>query len=740
MIRLSSSIPGRQRWEVPALRDRPKAAAAVERLLRGEAGLISAEANPLTGRVLLRHGTGLDNRQVREFLQAALDAVGLRETRARAPGGSRLSLAPPLVALGAGAFALKWLGPLAPPVLLATGVIAVSVVVITRGVSKREPGAGEKTSTLLRLYRYTRAHHPRLYLAVTCSVISKVLHFAPPLLIGQAVDLLISGVNPTLVGLGITTVMGQLMVLGGSVVVLWGAASALEYAYRYLWRNLSQEVQHELQLDAYAHVQRASMGFLENRSTGALATILNEDANQLEVFFNDAANDALQLATNVVAVGIAYLVLAPQVAWIALAPMPLVAWTSLRFRERVGPLYARARELAGVSDGHLVNNLSGITTIRSFTTEDYESRRVQQLSETYLAVNKEATRLNAAFTPTIRMIVITGFAATMIRAGMLVTLGVLSPGSYAFLIFLTQRFLWPMTILGQTIDLNQRAMASASRVLDLLDAPPATPGGGRSLPIEKVRGEITFNRVDFAYQGGARILDDFSLDIPAGKTVAFVGPTGAGKTTLIKLLLRFYELTSGRILLDGHDIRDLDTRALRRAVGLVSQDVFLFDGTIRDNIRYGSFNASDEAVRSAARMAEAEEFILRLPRGYDTVVGERGMKLSGGQRQRLCIARAILKDPPILVLDEATSSVDNETEAAIQRAIERMSKGRTVIMIAHRLSTVRNVDCIYVIDKQGRIIQRGRHDELVKKDGFYASLWRVQTGTATRGSTPPLKD
>jgi ATP-binding cassette subfamily B protein len=301
-------------------------------------------------------------------------------------------------------------------------------------------------------------------------------------------------------------------------------------------------------------------------------------------------------------------------------------------------------------------------------------------------------------------------------------------GVYSVLVFLTQRLLWPLTRLGTTLDLYQRAMASTTRVLNLLRTQERIEDGQESLPVEQVRGEVVFDDVLFSYVSDHLVtLRDLSFRVRAGETAAIVGATGAGKSTVVKLLLRFYDVDSGRICLDGHDIRTLRMRDLRQAIGLVSQDVFLFHGTVRDNIAYGSFGASRDEVIAAARVAEAHDFIMALPDGYHTIVGERGQKLSGGQRQRISIARAVLKDPPVLILDEATSSVDNETEAAIQRSLERIVKDRTTIVIAHRLSTVRNADRIFVLDN-GILREQGRHDDLVRGEGIYATLWRVQTG------------
>jgi ATP-binding cassette subfamily B protein len=299
-------------------------------------------------------------------------------------------------------------------------------------------------------------------------------------------------------------------------------------------------------------------------------------------------------------------------------------------------------------------------------------------------------------------------------------------GIFSVLVYMTQRLLWPLTRLGETLDLYQRAMASTRRLLDLMAVSPSIISGSHSLPAMP-EGSIRFERVSFAYADGRPVLDRIDLDVPSGETHAIVGATGAGKSTLVKLLLRLYEPTSGRITFDGIDLRDLRFGSLRGAIGYVGQDVFLFQGTVYENLAYGKPGASDSEIKTAADLAEASEFIEDLPQGYDTVVGERGQKLSGGQRQRLSIARAILREPAVLVLDEATSSVDNETEAAIQHSLDIVGKDRTVIVIAHRLSTVRNADRIHVVS-DGQVVEAGTHDELVARDGLYASFWRVQTG------------
>ncbi|MDX1381625.1 MAG: ABC transporter ATP-binding protein, partial [Xanthomonadales bacterium] len=366
--------------------------------------------------------------------------------------------------------------------------------------------------------------------------------------------------------------------------------------------------------------------------------------------------------------------------------------------------------------------------------EHAETEALRADSEAYLEANRRAIRVSSAFIPVIRMAILAGFVATLVYGGKLTLDGELVAGAYGVLVFLTQRLLWPLTRLAETVDLYERAMASARRILNLIETPDAIESGGRPLPPEQVSGELRFEHVSFSYPSRPGVLSDIDLVVQPGQTVAFVGQTGSGKSTLVKLLLRFYEPTEGRILLDGVPLHEFDLDDLRRAIGLVSQDTFLFHGSARENIVYGRPDASDEEVVNAAVAAEADSFVRALPDGYDTLVGERGQKLSGGQRQRISIARVVLKDPPVLVLDEATSAVDNETEAMIQRSLARVAEGRTTLVIAHRLSTIVDADVIHVLDG-GRIVESGHHDDLLSAGGVYANLWEVQTGAARNGAS-----
>jgi ATP-binding cassette subfamily B protein len=566
-----------------------------------------------------------------------------------------------------------------------------------------------------------------VWLATLCSVLNKLFDLAPEALIGVAVDVVVRGGDSLVSRLGFPDPRDQLFVLAGITFAIWVLESLFEYLYGVLWRNLAQTIQHELRQSAYTHLQELDLAFFEERSTGGLMSVLSDDVNQLERFLDRGANEIIQVATTVLVVGAAFFALAPGVAWMAMLPMPFVVWGSIRYQRVLEPLYAAVRERVGSLNARLANNLGGITTIKAYAAEAHEVGRVEEESEAYRIANRQAIRYSAAFVPLIRVLVLIGFTGTLLFGGLSVLAGGLAVGTYSFLVYITQRLLWPLTRLGETLDLFQRAMASTNRVMNLLDTPiEAHPGKG-TLDTAGVRGALELRSVTFAYRGRAPVLQGFSLTIEPGTTVAIVGPTGSGKSTLVKLLLRLYEVNGGSITLDGRDVREIRTADLRRAMGLVSQDIFLFHGTVRENIAYGSFDATDERVEAAARLAEAHDFIEALPQGYHTIVGERGQKLSGGQRQRLAIARAILKDPPILLLDEATSAVDNETEAAIQRSLQRITQGRTTVAIAHRLSTVRHADVIYVME-HGRVVESGTHDALVEAGGMYSALWRVQTG------------
>ena len=589
---------------------------------------------------------------------------------------------------------------------------------------------GPDTHPLKQLLSYMKPYRTKVRLATLFSILNKLFDLAPPVLIGAAVDVVVKGEESLIGRLGVTDPFEQLLWLAGITVVVWVFESVFQYLFEIYWRDLAQFTQDSLRKDAYSNMQEQEMAFFEDRSTGDLISILNDDINQLERFLDNGANDLIQVVVTVVVIGSIFIFSAPEIGWMALVPMPFIIWGSVWFQKKLAPRYSTMRERAGETSSQLVNNLGGMATIKSFGTQEYENERIAKLSDRYKKANQSVIRLSAAFVPLIRMLILAGFIGILIFAGFKTLEGNMEVGLYSVLIFVTQRLLWPLTRLGETFDLYQRAMASTKRVMSLLRKDENLEDGTVPLPSDEVEGEYQFKDVSFRYRTGGQVLNGLNMTIPAGETVGIVGATGAGKSSLIKLLMRFYDVTGGRILLDGRDLREYKIDDLVSAAGLVSQDVFLFHGTVAENIRYGTFDATDDELIEAAKLAEAHDFVTDLQDGYETVVGERGQKLSGGQRQRISIARAILKDPPVLILDEATSAVDNETEAAIQRSLFKISKDRTTIIIAHRLSTVRHADRIFVLD-EGELVEEGTHEELVNTEGIYNQLWKVQSGEIT---------
>jgi ATP-binding cassette subfamily B protein len=578
-----------------------------------------------------------------------------------------------------------------------------------------------------RLILHMKEHRSTMWLATLFSILNKIFDLAPPLLIGAAVDVVVKQEESVLAEYGYPDPKDQLILLSILTVIIWVFESLFEYFYGVLWRNLAQTVQHELRLDAYSHIQELEMAWFSEQSKGELMSILNDDINQLERFLDKGANELLQVGTTVIIISAIFFYISPAIAIYSILPIPVIIWGSFRFQSRIGPRYGEVRKEVGLLNALLSNNLGGISTIKSFTSEDLEIERVRSASQKYREANRNAIRLSAAFVPLIRMAILVGFTATLLHGGIVTINGEMEVASYSIMIFMMQRLLWPLTRLGETFDLYQRAMVSTTRVLNLLDTELTIEEGDKELDISEVKGEIKFESVNFAYPEREQVINNFNLKIKSGTTQAIVGSTGSGKTTLIRLLLRFHEASSGEIYLDGNKIKDLKIKSLRSSIALVTQTITLFPGTVMQNIAYGKKGATDKEIFSAAKVAEAHKFIMNLPFGYETQIGEGGHKLSGGQRQRLSIARAILKDAPILVLDEATSSVDNETEEALQKSLEIISKDRTTIVIAHRLSTIRHSDTITVLDN-GNIIESGTHEELLKNSSQYSKLWNVQTG------------
>jgi len=582
-----------------------------------------------------------------------------------------------------------------------------------------------KQNSLKNLYLYSKEQETKVRRGIFYSILNKLFDLAPPVLIGIAIDIVVEGSDSFLGGLGIVNRRQQLVVLAFLTFAIWALESIFDYLAAVTWRNISQDVEHSLRSDTFKNVLGLDLQYFENKSSGRLMAILNDDVNQLEKFLDTGANKLLQTITTVVVIGGTFLYISPLIAIFAFIPIPVIIFGSFRFTKTIASRYTRIRNAIETLNANLSNSISGILTVKSFNREEKEFARIISSSTEVKSANYHAIRLSAAFIPIIRIAILFGFTATLLIGGFMALDGEINVAMYSVLLFITQRLLWPLTELGDTFDLYQRAMASFKRINALKNTTPEIKDGSvKSNGIDK---SINFQNVNFSYVENFPVLNDISLNIKKGSTTAIVGSTGSGKSTLIKLLLRLYDVDSGHILFDDIDIKDLEIHTLRKNIGLVSQDIFLFEGTVFENIAYGNLEASETEIWEAAKLSESDEFINLLPNKKDTVVGERGQKLSGGQRQRISIARAILKNPEILILDEATSAVDNETEAAIQRSLDTLKEGRTVVAIAHRLSTIRNADIIYVLEK-GRIVESGTHEELVNLKKVYANLWDVQTG------------
>lgn len=585
-----------------------------------------------------------------------------------------------------------------------------------------------KKPVLKCLISYLKPYRLQVLLATLSSVANKICDIVPEILIGIAIDIIINKQQSTIARfIGIIDPFNQLYFVAGLTALLWIGESIFEYFYLVLWRSLAQNVQHDMRVQAYAHLQTLDSEYFENKTTGGLTSILNDDINQLEQFLSEGPNTIIQLTINIIVMGGIFVFISPTIAFLTLLPVPFVLAIAYYFQHRLASLYEQVRERVSLLGAHISSRLIGISTIKSYTTENFEVECLKKESNAYKNAYHKASRVNAAYIPIVRMGILTGFILSMIVGGQIALNGGLGISFYSVLVFLTQRFLWPFTTLTTITDLYERAMASARRVFDIIDHKAHIKSGSTMLIPQKVAGALSLRNVSFSYPNGKKIFQNLSLEIPAKKTVAFVGTTGSGKSTIIKLLLRFYEKTSGQILLDNNPLESLDTKSLRSSIGFVSQDVYLIDGTVAQNIAYGQEHVSEEAIIAAAIAADAHDFITQLPHGYYSQVGENGKNLSGGQRQRISIARAILKNPQIFIFDEATSALDNETEASIQHAMKELSHDHTMVIIAHRLSTVRHADTIFVLE-HGKIIESGTHGELLARQGIYSNLWNIQTG------------
>ncbi|WP_248895370.1 ABC transporter ATP-binding protein [Haloplanus halobius] len=606
---------------------------------------------------------------------------------------------------------------------------------------------------MVSLLAYARPYWRRLTAGVIASFCTRFARLLPPILVATTIDRIILGsAEPGLLAtaglLPSGTITGRaariafLERLVAIAALAYLLRSVTRFVSRYLLQSAAQKIQRDLRNETYDHLQHLSMDFFVDHQTGGMMSILNSDINRLEQFLNTEFRQMIRVVATVGGIAVILWTYSPQLAVIALAPVPLIGLASGYFLTWIEPRYKSIRESVARLNTRLENNLGGAAVIKAFNRYGFEHERVAEQSQDYHDEKVGALRIRRAFFATLRLLTGVVFVLVLYIGGLdniNEVEGALTAGSFALFFLYLRRLYSPMRRVGKSANKYQLAKSSAERVFGLLGREPTVTSPTDPYRPETVEGDVTFDDVTFGYDDRDPVLRNVSLDVPAGATVGLVGPTGAGKSTLVKLIPRFHDVDAGAVRVDGVDVREYDLGALREEIAVVEQSPYLFSGTVAENIAYGDQDAlaaerdgettARERVVEAARAAEAHDFITDLPEGYDTFVGERGVKLSGGQRQRLAIARALLNDPAIIIFDEATSDVDTETEERIQESLDRLVEDRTAFVIAHRLSTIQDADRIVVL-KNGEIVETGTHDDLLGADGDYAALWRAQADAA----------
>lgn len=572
-------------------------------------------------------------------------------------------------------------------------------------------------NVLRRLFSFVRPYWKILLVIGLVMLVSTGLQLLPPLVQKQIIDRVVE--------------QGTIDRLLRLVLILIGVYALQQFSSfgeSYLRHVLGARFIFDLRVRIYQHLQRLSLSFYEQTSTGELMSRVTNDVNALESFVtHGVALTTVDLLRLLGACGI-LIVLNWKLALWMLAPIPLIVVGLRIFNQKVRPIYRQARDRLGDINAGLQDNLTGIRVIKAFVQETSELEEFRQASDRYRQERVRSIRMWSTVFPMLRFLALLGSALVFGFGAQMTVLGELTVGTLVAFLSYSTSFYEPLRRLTEVDNIFQQAIAAGERIFELLDQTPNIRSEPDATVLEQIEGRVAFEHVNFRYEDEeeeGHVLRDVTFDMEPGEVVALVGPSGAGKTSIARLLCRYYDPNDGRVLVDGHDLREVDLHSLRQHVAIVLQDTFLFNTTVRDNLRYGNPDASQEELEAAAEAAYAHEFISQLPDGYNTAIGERGVKLSGGQKQRLALARAIVTDPRILILDEATSSVDAEAEYLIQKALDEVMKGRTSLVIAHRLSTIRNADKIIALEN-GRIREVGDHDELLAKDGLYSHLYRRQ--------------
>jgi len=682
-VTLLSELPGRIRLELPALKKDSLLAQSLADDLSTKTSFQKVASNPITGTLLIFFSPETSTDEVIRITKKTL--LGQLERRLRALRSSQVLRA-----------------------------------YDNHSIASRE-------NPISRFMDMTKAYPKLRKKVILLSLANGIEDITPPLILGLAVDTITLGPASLLGKIGLSTVGTRILTLAGFGVTTWLLAAIIEYVNDRSKAQLANAVRHDLRLQLYNHLQTLDISEIESREVSEWIAVLEVDINQIHDFIRNGTTPFFNVATNVFAVAIIFLLVSPGFALLQLLMIPPLIFASKVLLKPIRTNFLKAYD-DGVSLSSMMSgNIAGMSTIYSFNSQEVESLRIQNSSNQFTNSMTKAEQLEAIYVPTLRMIAGTGFLTSIVWGGIKVGSGTLSTGALNTMALTQLRLLSAIARLGYGLDMYQKTINSIAQINDVLEIKPKILSGSLKKTIEKIEGEIVFDNVTFGYDQNRPVIKNLSFSIPPKKMIGIVGLTGAGKSTIIKLLMRFYDPNAGKISVDGINIKDYSIDTLRESMALVSQNVTLFSGTIFENIAYGKKDASLDEVIAAAKVAEAHDFIMDLPKQYESTFGYGGFNLSGGQRQRLAIARAILVDRPILLLDEATSSLDFETEASFQRSLRVATQNKTTIVIAHRLATIRNADIIFVL-KNGSISEKGTHAELLQADETYAGMWKIQTG------------
>jgi len=571
---------------------------------------------------------------------------------------------------------------------------------------------------LWRIIPFIKPYKKRFFLGIGANAVARACDLLPFVAMGLLTDAVLRGE---------ISEIEDFAWYGALIIASFTGLAISQGISNYSWETLAQYLQHDIRMKAFDSLIKMEMRYFEDRQTGDIMSVLSADVNQLENFLSDASTSIIRIFVTFSAAFVILMWMSWKLTIVLFVPiafiMPLVYFFSTRIQRR----YREARQSFGDINSVLANNISGMGVVQAYNAQSYEAQRVGVESGSYMDAAIKATVVRNRFLPGIYVIAGLAFGALATVGGWLVGTGEISPGQYVTFLLMSTRMSMPLFILGMLVNQIQKSEASARRVFAMVDLEATIIDKEGAEDLVGKAEDITFEDVHFGYPGGNKVLNGVSFSLAKNQSVGIVGPTGAGKSTIVKLLLRYYEPDGGKALMNDTDLQDLTLASMRQQIGYVSQDVYLFHGTVRENITYSDQSASKEEIEDAARLAGAHEFIESFKIGYDTIVGDRGVKLSGGQRQRISLARAILRKPALLILDEATSSVDTRTEEIIQRNLNQFKDGRMTVAVAHRLSTIRDADLILVL-VEGVVVEQGTHDDLLSKDGVYADLWAVQTG------------